>query len=162
MAEVAKFVRVVVGDAAHLDDLMQETVVRALDSIHRFDPERPIRPWLCGIALNVCHRHWRRLRRDRSSIPVPVPAPETGRGHDDPESQFATHESLARLRLALDGLSPRLRDALVLTCCEEYTVDEVAEMLGTTPNVVYTRVSRARRILRKRLRLDRDEGGGDA
>jgi RNA polymerase sigma-70 factor (ECF subfamily) len=162
LPEVAKFVRAVVGDVAHLDDLMQETVVRALDSIHRFDPERPIRPWLCGIALNVCHKHWRRLRRDRSSNPVLVPVPGTVAVGDDPESQLASREFLARLRLVMDELSPRLRDALVLTCCQEYTVDEVAAMLGTTPSVVHTRVCRARQILRRRLRGDRDECGGDA
>ncbi len=36
------------------EDVAQETFVRALRSIHRVDPDRPVRPWLLGIAANRC------------------------------------------------------------------------------------------------------------
>lgn len=152
--------RIVTGDGTHVADIVHEVVVRALDSIHRYDPARPLRPWLCGIAIKVCHKHWRRLRRARRTEAALVGIAGGAAAQDsNPETELAARESLVRLRRALDELSPTLRETLLLACCEEYSTDEVAQMTGTTANAVYTRICRARELLRRRLRGP--DGGGN-
>ena len=50
------------GHRQDAEDVAQESFVRALRGIAGFDPDRPVRPWLLGIAANLCASERRRLR----------------------------------------------------------------------------------------------------
>jgi RNA polymerase sigma factor (sigma-70 family) len=52
-----------IPDAATADDLYQETWIRAYGARRSYDPARPLRTWLYGIALNAVRTHLRRSRR---------------------------------------------------------------------------------------------------
>src|SRR6266498_252264 len=57
-----RFLRRRVG-AAFADELTASTFAAAYESWARFDAERPLRPWLYGIAANLVRHHWRDERR---------------------------------------------------------------------------------------------------
>ena len=141
-----RHVRFLVGDSPHVEDIVQETMVRALDSMDRYDPERPMGPWLHGIAIRVTHKYWRRIRRARNAerrlLELPV------RSAPSPEEEMAVHERADLLYRALDTLSPRLREALVLHVGERLPAEEVARLTGSSVSAVYTRVCRARETVR--------------
>lgn len=160
-AGVYRYVRFLVGGSPYVEDIVQETMVRALDSFHRYDPQRPLRAWLNGIALHVTHKYWRRIRRARTaerSEQASGVAVVAGR---DPEQELLLRERADLLYRALDALPATLRDALVLHAGEQLPAEEVARLLGTTPTNVYTRVSRARTQVRAFLDAERRRGRGE-
>src|SRR5690349_11783713 len=87
---VRSFVRRRVGRDAHaVEDVVQETYLRAFRARDRIDPERPILPWLCTIADRLCRDRARRLARSREvcadSIGVAMAArSRSQRGDCDP------------------------------------------------------------------------------
>lgn len=50
------------ADPHEADDLAQEVFLTAFSRLQEFDPERPLGPWLRGIAFNLLRNHWRKFR----------------------------------------------------------------------------------------------------
>lgn len=73
-------------------------------------------------------------------------------GDADPEHLAGVRGRLTQVRHAIAGLSPKLRDTLLLACSGEYGYDEIATMLGVPIGTVKWRVAEARRILNKDVR----------
>jgi RNA polymerase sigma-70 factor (ECF subfamily) len=154
-AGLYRYARFLVGNSPYVEDIVQETMVRALGSIERYDPQRPLRAWLNGIALHVTHKYWRRIRRARNAErSEQASGTATGAGRD-PEQELLLRERADLLYRALDALPSGLRDALVLHAGEQLPAEEVARLLGTTATNVYTRVSRARAQVRAFLDAER-------
>jgi RNA polymerase sigma-70 factor (ECF subfamily) len=98
-------------------DVAQDAMLRFFASIDRFDPERPIRPWLLRIVRNLIRDRARRARV-RRTIPL---EPEAGDVVIDPPSTDPSPEAAAeRIQLqrlvwrCLEALSPGQREVLVL------------------------------------------------
>jgi RNA polymerase sigma-70 factor (ECF subfamily) len=159
-AGLYRYVRFLVGGSPYVEDIVQETMVRALSSIDRYDPQRPLRAWLNGIALHVTHKYWRRIRRTRAAERFEQASGVAASPGRDPEHELLLRERAELLYRALDSLPASLRDALVLQAGEQLPAEEVARLLGTTPTNVYTRVSRARAQVRAFLDAERRRGHG--
>jgi RNA polymerase sigma-70 factor (ECF subfamily) len=93
-----------VGDLLVAEDLAQETLIRALDSLDRIDPARPLWPWLKAIALNLAKDNARRSKRE-------VPCYEISRGMPDEADRC---DQAIMLEQALGALPGRHRAALSL------------------------------------------------
>ncbi len=143
-----------VGDAHEAEDTVQETLRSAWCSRERFDEgragcERGERAWLASILRRRVVDRWRRSHR------VPAPA-----GDQTLEVAAAAVDPLAleytdEMQHALAGLSPELRESLLLVVVGELTHHETADLLGVPLGTVLSRVSRARQKLRQRLLADR-------
>jgi RNA polymerase sigma-70 factor (ECF subfamily) len=130
--------RMVRGSAA--EDLAQETFVRAFVHFERFDPERPLLPWLLAIARRLCLDLLRRERLGPTAAEVPAivdPAP-------DPERQAAVNETLSRLEAALSGLDEGPREAIVLFHLEGLSYRDIAAALEVPMGTVMTWLHRGR------------------
>src|SRR5216684_1925282 len=91
------------------EDLAQDTFVRAFVHFERFDPERPVLPWLIAIARRLCLD----LLRRRKVMARVETLPVTGPPPPGPEGEASLREQLSRLERALDDLDgPRV--AIVL------------------------------------------------
>lgn len=143
------------GVAADADDLVQETLLRALE--YQPPPERrdePMRPWLTRVAVNLCRDHLRRRKR-RAYIgpwlPSPIeldedepPAWEVA-GEHGTERRYDLLESVSyAFLLALEALGPQQRAVLLLRDVLDYSVRETAEALGLGEANVKTSHHRAR------------------
>jgi RNA polymerase sigma-70 factor (ECF subfamily) len=159
------------GSVHDAEDLVQETMVRALRARARYDAERAtIRTWLYRIATNACLTAIE--RRARRPLPSGV-----GPVFDDPDAPFApglevpwlqpfptapdtaaVERSQLRLALvaALQLLPPRQRAALLLRDVLDLSAAEVAELLGTTSAGVNSALQRARTRIAE-LGVDPDE-----
>jgi len=137
--------------ASAADDLAAETFAVAFRSWDRLDPERPVRPWLYGIAANLVRHHWRKERRmlrayARTGVD-PVFADE------DEAVERADAEGRQReLATALAELRRDEREALLLHAWAELSDSEIADALGLPVGTVKSRLSRAREKLRNQLR----------
>jgi RNA polymerase sigma-70 factor (ECF subfamily) len=153
-ADLFRHVRFLTGGSSFAEDIVQETMVRALTSFIRYDPQRPLRAWLHGIALKVTHKYWRRIRRARAFEQRADVRPEPSSGGHSPEEELLLRERANVLYRALDTLSPALREALLLHVGEKLSAEEVAQATGTTATNVYTRVCRARAQVRAFLEAE--------
>jgi RNA polymerase sigma-70 factor (ECF subfamily) len=145
----------VTGNAADADDIVQETFVRALRRPPA-DRDRPWRPWLVRVAVNLGRDLLRRRRRrggyEGQWLPSPVeteppshePADETG----NPAARYDMLESVSfAFLLALEALTPTQRATLLLRDVFDYSAREAARALGLSEANARTTHLRARRAL---------------
>ncbi len=150
-----------VGNAEDAEDLAQETFVRAHRSLEHLRDPAGFGAWLLRIAVHLA----RDQRRARGRRPATVPYPEDlGAGADgaarvEGAGELDARELRARLDAALDALPERQRDAFTLRVLEELDYELVGPALGVTPKSARTLVSKARRLLLRRLGPWLGEGG---
>ncbi len=120
------------------EDVVQDTFLRALNGLKRFDASRPLRPWLLGIAANRCRTALGR----RTKRPIPANSPEEcvdrRPGLDDPE------DLAGELDRALGQLRPEYRLVFVLFHEQALPYDEIAQAIGRPVGTVKTWLHRAR------------------
>ena len=135
----------ITGNRAHADDAAQVALIRALSALERFDSSRPFRPWLDRIATRAA------IDQLRRSGPVPVEnVPEWA----DPSVDARDGTDLAdSLMAGVMQLAPDRRVVVVLRYWVDLSVEEIADVLGTPPGTVASRLSRALAELRKRIEV---------
>jgi len=130
------------GQRQDAEDAAQETFVRALRSLSRWDAQRPIMPWLLGIAGNRCRTAL--AARHRRPVTTGVVEEECL----DRSDEFQAARNLAEeVQRALAHLRPEYREAFVLFHEQELTCDEIAEAVGRPTGTVKTWIRRARQEL---------------
>jgi RNA polymerase sigma-70 factor (ECF subfamily) len=132
-----------------LEDVTHEVFVRVQDQLELFDPSRPLRPWLFGIALGLA-TNYRRLARHRVDLPGDLPevADSTRTAAEDLERR----EQAALVHSALLQVRLEQRAVLVLHELDGYPVPEVASTLGLTLNTAYSRLRLGREAFRAAFR----------
>lgn len=136
------------------DDLAAETFLVAFRKRDRFDPTRgSVRPWLYGIATTLVGQHRREeTRRYRALARAGRRVLGAVESYDDRVADAVTAQKLGRqLATALADLGHGDRDVLLLVAISELSHQEVALALGIPYGTVGSRLSRARRELRKAL-----------
>lgn len=127
-------------DRSLSDDVTQEALHRALRSLGSYDDSRPLGPWISRIAVNRALDELRRERRLAPYDDVPRALEPDDRG----DLHVAVAEAVASLPL-------EKRLVVVLHYWLDYTVREVAEVLGLPVGTVAARLSRARAELRAHI-----------
>jgi RNA polymerase sigma-70 factor, ECF subfamily len=133
------------------EEAAQDALVRAWQKLGSFRGHSSFRTWLLSIAWN------RALSRRRSigswfARRAPVEAADRARGHGSGPLDALCERELARhVAVAIDALSPKLRDALLLAQAGEYGYDEIAAMLKVPVGTLKSRVFDARRKVKQRL-----------
>lgn len=123
-------------------DATQNTLIRAFQGIHTFDPSRPFKCWVFAIADRQCVDQLRRRAR-RPAVQL-ADSDAVDHAAVSPGVQVADENELARLRTALDGLSPEERAVVLL----DWPNRQIAEILEIPYNTVLSRRYRAIRKLR--------------
>jgi RNA polymerase sigma factor (sigma-70 family) len=147
---VYRFLRRRVGRES-ADELCAETFALAYEKWHRYDAERPVRPWLYGIAINLIRHHYRdEERKLRAYARTGVDPLANG---DEVETIHRVHASAQRRRLAeaLARLRPNDRDILLLHAWAELEDREIAMALSIPVGTVKSRLHRTRARLRNSL-----------
>jgi RNA polymerase sigma-70 factor (ECF subfamily) len=146
------------------DDLLQETFMRIHRARGGFESGGSVVPWAYAIARNAWLDHVRSSKvRSRvqleSSEEQPLSTdPPTGPEYDSEQAVIA-REMAALVEKVLAGLPPAQREAFVLLRYEGMSVQQAAEVLGSTPTAVKLRAFRAYEALRHALGRTRE--GGD-
>jgi RNA polymerase sigma-70 factor (ECF subfamily) len=136
------------------DDLVQETLLRGLTHIDRFEAGTNMGAWLTTILRNQFYTLHRKRRREA----------------EDPDGVLSAKLAvLPRQGAMLDfedmldalaKLSPRQREAIVLIGAEGYSYEEAARICNTSVGTIKSRVNRARTRLSEILGFSRAEGYG--
>ena len=129
-----------------VEDVVQETILRALRSIESFEwrGDESFLRWLAGIAEHILRDQADRERLRRA---VALESDVAGEG-TSPSVAARREERFSRLEQAIEVLPPEYREVILLARVEGLPVQKIAERLGMTPNAVSQRLWRALRKLR--------------
>jgi RNA polymerase sigma-70 factor (ECF subfamily) len=153
LARVRKVARALSRHAADADDAAQLSLIEILRSARTYRGESNIEAWAGRIAVRTTMRHLRREKRKTDAV-VDTPALVAA---VRPASALA--ETLPRdVRHYLDQLPEPQRDAIVLHHALGYSLDEIAEMEGVSPNTIKSRLRLGGAALKKLVRRDRKLG----
>src|SRR5260221_6309160 len=156
------FARFLTGNRERADDLVQDTVVRALTAAHQFKPGSNLKAWMFTILRN---QHYNDVRRNR------VRAQSLDDPSVDELAAPATQEArleFGDFRRAFWQLGADQREVLILIGASGLSYEEAARICKCPTGTIKSRVSRARRELLRTLsdgpigrRRDDDEAGFD-
>jgi RNA polymerase sigma-70 factor (ECF subfamily) len=141
-------------------DAVQDAFVSAFRSISKFDSTALLSTWLHRIVINACLMKLRtRRRKPEEDIEKYLPRfledghqVESSVGwSESAETAIQRAETCSLVRAAIARLPETYRVVLMLRDIEELSTEEVAEMLGLTPNAVKIRLHRGRQALRTLL-----------
>jgi RNA polymerase sigma-70 factor (ECF subfamily) len=142
--------------ARDLEDVAHEVFMRAYENLSRYDPARPIRPWLFAFAFRFASDD-RRLARHRTEL---YGDDEPGRsGMPDAEQALVQRQREALVAAALDAIEIERRAVFILHELDEEPMPAVVETLGIPLNTGYSRLRVAREEFTTALRrLTRAQG----
>ena len=146
-------------DAQKLEDLAQETFLKAWRSLSQFDGRAPFQHWLSRIAVHAALDHLRREKRHQNEIGLPVlgeDALDWLQSGDDGR-ELEARQAAELLALAMRELSPAEQLVITLLELEGRSVKEICELTGSSSIAVRVRGVRARGKLRRALeRLEKE------
>jgi RNA polymerase sigma-70 factor (ECF subfamily) len=137
-----RYARALTGERSAADDLVQDTLERALSRFHLWRRGSDLRAWLFTIMHNIYVNQTRsRMRRQHEALEN-EPAEDAVRA---PEPDWL---ELRDLEAALARLPEEQRAVVLLVGLEQFTYEETARVLGVPIGTVMSRLSRARERLR--------------
>jgi RNA polymerase sigma-70 factor, ECF subfamily len=168
---IYRFALHMTGNPSVAEDVTQEVFVTLIRDTKRFDPARgSLGGFLFGIARNHLRKRWEQDRRlvplgddSESSGEIGANGAESvratlgnGNGHGHglptPRDEFASLETVTRVRQAISTLPGNYREVVVLCELQEMSYEEAASALGCPVGTVRSRLHRARAILIEKLR----------
>jgi RNA polymerase sigma-70 factor (ECF subfamily) len=156
---VYRAVRAVIRDEVEVEDVMQQSYVLAFQHLGQFAGAARFSTWLVRIAINEAFGRVRQARRlvlvdvddsDDAEAPMNRAAQEMMTTRT-PEQLAETREIVALVERIVDALPEKYRTVLILREIEGLSTAEVSNVLGTSEDVVKTRLHRARALLQQEV-----------
>ncbi len=146
-------------DPHEAEDLVQDTLLKAIRSQHQFEAGTNLKAWLCRILTNTFINRYRRSGLERSVMDGAEHEPVADgwvsaaamRQLRDPEDLSLQPLIGAEIGRALDALPPDYRLAVLLCDVEEFSYEEIAQIMGCPIGTVMSRLHRGRKLLQKTL-----------
>ncbi|MCP1336359.1 sigma-70 family RNA polymerase sigma factor [Futiania mangrovi] len=149
------FARSLAHDPARADDLVQDTLVKALSNLDKFRDGTNLKAWLFTILRNTFYSDGRRRWRE-----VADSDGEHARKLASRPAQLDAMD-LSDFSQALAEIGDEQREALILVAASGFSYEEAAEICGCAVGTVKSRVNRARQRLVESLGLDPESDLGD-
>lgn len=159
-----------VRDVDLVEDIAQETFIRAYRALHQFRGEAQFYTWLYRIAVNTAKKALVDMKRDPTVPEAALRASddddETYRPGNEPISEespdtiLAAKEIAAAVNAAMEALPNELRQAVTLREIEGLSYEEIAEVMNCPIGTVRSRIFRAREAISARVKplLDNQSG----
>jgi RNA polymerase sigma-70 factor (ECF subfamily) len=147
----------VVREPAEAEDIAQEAILKAYRGLASFRGDAKFSSWLVSITLNEARS---RLRKSaRVSVESLDDAGQEGEytpflvadWREIPSETLERQELTEQIEHAIENLPPTYREVFLLRDKEEMSIEEIAQTVGVTANLVKVRLFRARMLLQKRL-----------
>jgi RNA polymerase sigma-70 factor (ECF subfamily) len=145
------FARSLAHNPAQADDLVQDTLVKALANVERFEPGTNLRAWLFTILRNHYYSQLRKAKREVEDADGRFAARIAVRPEQDGSVD------LEDFKIAFQQLAPDHREVLTLVGASGCSYEEAAAICGCAVGTIKSRVNRARKKLSDILGLDEGE-----
>ncbi|HCX81641.1 MAG: RNA polymerase sigma factor RpoE [Curvibacter sp. RIFCSPHIGHO2_12_FULL_63_18] len=158
---IQRLVGRMVRDVDLVEDIAQETFIRAYRALHQFRGDAQFYTWLYRIAVNTAKKFLLELKRnptmsesflssaeeDETSRPKYEPSTE-----ETPESELAAKEIAGVVNTAMDALPEELRQAVTLREIEGLSYEEIAVAMDCPIGTVRSRIFRAREAISAKVK----------
>jgi RNA polymerase sigma-70 factor, ECF subfamily len=152
---IYNFLYQLTSDKSILDDLVQETFLKTWKNMHRFDQSRNFKIWIFAIARNTAYDYFKK----KKTLPFSLFTDQEGRNplEEISEDKILPEELLARADLAaelekkISEIPKAYRVILIMRYKEDFSLSEIAKILGVSYNTVKSQHNRALLRLKKLL-----------
>ncbi|HHU95153.1 MAG TPA: RNA polymerase sigma factor RpoE [Alcaligenaceae bacterium] len=152
-----------INDPAEVEDVAQETFIKAYRALPQFRGDSHFYTWLYRIAINSA-RNWQAAKQRR---PMQLNEYENEEGEtfspadtltdiNTPESELISRQVADTIKTAIEALPEELRNAILLREIEGLSYEEIAETMGCPIGTVRSRIFRAREAITEQLRQVRE------
>lgn len=166
---VQRLIARMVRDVDLVDDIAQETFIRAYRALHQFRGDAQFYTWLYRIAVNTAKKALLQLKRDPTVSESFLSKDEDDEtswqkneptSEETPETDFAAKEIAAVVNAAMEALPEDLRLAVTLREIEGLSYDEIALAMDCPIGTVRSRIFRAREAISAKVKplLDKQTG----
>jgi len=157
--KVMRLLSRMIRDAAEVEDVAQETFIKAYRALPQFRGDSAFYTWLYRIAINTA-RNWQAASARRPSTPnnFETEDGETFSQIDNlsdistPESMMASRQIVETVNGAIGALPEDLRKAIVLREIEGMSYEDIAKVMGCPIGTVRSRIFRAREAIAAQLK----------
>ena len=136
------------GDESQAMDIAQDTFLKLFSSLQSFRGDSAFSTWVYRLVVNCCLDHKRRSWR---LIPIADELIAVLRAPGDSLKSVLHMEMRARVRSAVETLTPDMRMVVVLRYTEGLSYEEIAEVMGCSVGTVASRLNRAHKALERKL-----------
>ncbi len=141
---------------ADAEDIVQETFVKAYRAFDQLQDRARCKAWLMKIAINVFRDWYRKIMHTPPQISFEMVDPANfilpfSEWSADPERLVVSKTLEGEVQVALDDLPPEFKMVLLLADVEEFSYQEIAEILECPVETVMSRLHRGRKLLRASL-----------
>lgn len=136
------------GEREEIEELVQDTFVRAFGSLDSFRGESSLRTWLFTIERRLMLDRRRAERRQRATVPVQAADASTDYTALD---SLVADEAESRVRKAIGSLSPTQREVFTLRVEQGLSYRDIAEVVGTTEGAARVHYHNAMRAVKEML-----------
>lgn len=138
------------GSGVNVDDILQETFLKACKKIDQFDGESALYTWLYSIARNLTIDEFR--SRKRKADRTHKPSDEFEIADTSTESNEYREKEVNDLRIAVSELPELLREVVVMKTMEGLSYKEISKVTGVNTETLKNRMFRAKKELAERLK----------
>jgi RNA polymerase sigma-70 factor (ECF subfamily) len=148
-----------VRDAAEIDDITQESFIKAYRALPQFRGESAFYTWLYRIAVNTAKNYL--MAKGKREVATSDMVDEDGEGMDDvlmphdiatPDAELQTKQIAKAVNETVDALPEELRTAITLREIEGLSYEEIARMMDCPIGTVRSRIFRAREAIAGKIR----------
>lgn len=134
------------GERVDIEELVQDTFVRAFSSIDSFRGESSLRTWLFTIERRLMLDRRRAERRQKATVPVD---PADAVTEYDALDALVAEEAESKVRRAVDSLSPMQREVFTLRVEQGMSYRDIAEVVGSTEGAARVHYHNAMRAVKE-------------
>jgi RNA polymerase sigma-70 factor (TIGR02943 family) len=162
--EMFRFTLLRVKEETHVDDIIQETILAALQAKGSFEGRSTEKTWLFGILKNKIFEYYRETKKkykyalELKDEANPCDSEFDGKGHwqalpfswgIDPDKAFENKQNYQVLSECIDGLSPKYRQLFVFREIEKQSAESICKDFDITTNNLWVILHRVRNLLKK-------------
>lgn len=158
---IQRLIARMVRDVDLVDDIAQETFIRAYRALHQFRGDAQFYTWLYRIAVNTAKKFLQELKRDPTVSEAFLATDDEDEtswrkqeqtADETPESVLAAKEIAAMVNAAVEALPADLRQALTLREIEGLSYEDIAATMNCPIGTVRSRIFRAREAVSEKIK----------
>ena len=152
-----RVIRSYVKDTQEIEDIMQNTYLKAYEKLYQFKATSAFSTWLIRIGINEALARIKTKNKvflingqsndSSSNIIVQMP----NRDQLNPENKIIRQEAKQFIESAIDRLKPKYKTVYIMKEVEEMSIKEISKCLGLTDSNIKVRLHRAKKILKEQL-----------
>lgn len=139
------------GNYEEARDLAQEIFLRAYRKIHLYRDDTDFESWFYKLAVNHALNYRKKIMRNPSQITSGTTKEDNDHINETPDldEKIISNEMQDRIRLFVNELPRREKMAIIFQLWEDRSINEIAELMDTSPKAVEALLTRARKRLKK-------------